>query len=160
MLSGSSFFRVFFFSSRRRHTRCALGTGVQTCALPIWSFSRSDQDHDLFFAVGGADERMRTVEAAMQRLPALRADLRGTRGRASVRGMAYMEALANARMGLSISRSDTVYLYASDRMSQLLGNGLLTFVSRRSEEHTSELQSLMRISYAVFCLKKKKHRQN
>src|SRR3546814_3959903 len=30
----------------------------------------------------------------------------------------------------------------------------------RSEEHTSELQSLMRISYAVFCLKKKKHQHN
>src|SRR3546814_10467360 len=30
-------------------------------------------------------------------------------------------------------------------------------VQRRSEEHTSELQSLMRISYAVFCLKKKKN---
>src|SRR3546814_6275063 len=30
--------------------------------------------------------------------------------------------------------------------------------SPRSEEHTSELQSLMRISYAVFCLKKKKHK--
>src|SRR3546814_8530313 len=29
----------------------------------------------------------------------------------------------------------------------------------RSEEHTSELQSIMRISYAVFCLKKKKHKQ-
>src|SRR3546814_5058867 len=29
--------------------------------------------------------------------------------------------------------------------------------AERSEEHTSELQSLMRISYAVFCLKKKKH---
>src|SRR3546814_7617426 len=27
--------RIFFFSSRRRHTRCALVTGVQTCALPI-----------------------------------------------------------------------------------------------------------------------------
>src|SRR3546814_21054020 len=27
---------MFFFSSRRRHTRCALVTGVQTCALPIW----------------------------------------------------------------------------------------------------------------------------
>src|SRR3546814_2945620 len=27
---------VFFFSSRRRHTRCALVTGVQTCALPIF----------------------------------------------------------------------------------------------------------------------------
>src|SRR3546814_5066376 len=32
--------------------------------------------------------------------------------------------------------------------------------SGRSEEHTSELQSLMRISYAVFCLKKKKHNTN
>src|SRR3546814_10119539 len=30
----------------------------------------------------------------------------------------------------------------------------------RSEEHTSELQSLLRISYAVFCLKKKKHHVN
>src|SRR3546814_10057234 len=28
-------FGFFFFSSRRRHTRCALVTGVQTCALPI-----------------------------------------------------------------------------------------------------------------------------
>src|SRR3546814_9804897 len=30
---------VFFFSSRRRHTRCALVTGVQTCALPICAFA-------------------------------------------------------------------------------------------------------------------------
>src|SRR3546814_4741141 len=34
------------------------------------------------------------------------------------------------------------------------------FNAGRSEEHTSELQSLMRISYAVFCLKKKKNRNN
>src|SRR3546814_7841639 len=33
----------------------------------------------------------------------------------------------------------------------------LTYDNLRSEEHTSELQSLMRISYAVFCLKKKKY---
>src|SRR3546814_4567285 len=35
-----------------------------------------------------------------------------------------------------------------------------THVFERSEEHTSELQSLMRISYAVFCLKKKKKKYN
>src|SRR3546814_10868743 len=38
--------------------------------------------------------------------------------------------------------------------------GRLSPVRVRSEEHTSELQSLMRISYAVFCLKKKKIHQN
>src|SRR3546814_10779301 len=36
----------------------------------------------------------------------------------------------------------------------------LRFMMKRSEEHTSELQSLMRISYAVFCLKKKKATQH
>src|SRR3546814_17807538 len=34
-------FVVFFFSSRRRHTRCALVTGVQTCALPIYAGNRA-----------------------------------------------------------------------------------------------------------------------
>src|SRR3546814_8628835 len=33
---------LFFFSSRRRHTICALVTGVQTCALPISGFDASD----------------------------------------------------------------------------------------------------------------------
>src|SRR3546814_9681296 len=47
------------------------------------------------------------------------------------------------------------------RYNQLVANlVILHNVEQRSEEHTSELQSLMRISYAVFCLKKKntKHR--
>src|SRR3546814_13605405 len=34
----SLFCYFFFFSSRRRHTRCALVTGVQTCALPIYRY--------------------------------------------------------------------------------------------------------------------------
>src|SRR3546814_5670871 len=33
---------MFFFSSRRRHTRCALVTGVQTCALPICRFDATN----------------------------------------------------------------------------------------------------------------------
>src|SRR3546814_1931119 len=41
-------------------------------------------------------------------------------------------------------------------MAARSGNGeLVASITARSEEHTSELQSLMRISYAVFCLKKK-----
>src|SRR3546814_8606157 len=40
--------------------------------------------------------------------------------------------------------------------SRFLRSGSAAALALRSEEHTSELQSLMRISYAVFCLKKKK----
>src|SRR3546814_5587903 len=49
-------------------------------------------------------------------------------------------------------------LQLATAMDAVLGLNLLTLNRadlRRSEEHTSELQSLMRISYAVFCLKKK-----
>src|SRR3546814_2515402 len=40
---------IFFFSSRRRHTRCALVTGVQTCALPI--FTKDEQFSQDFLAI-------------------------------------------------------------------------------------------------------------
>src|SRR3546814_10256991 len=46
-----------------------------------------------------------------------------------------------------------------DRIVAGAGHGGGDRVRRRSEEHTSELQSLMRISYAVFCLKKKNKEQ-
>src|SRR3546814_3970307 len=57
------------------------------------------------------------------------------------------------------------HLADSDRYSTsdgyLVGDVLyVTHATPRSEEHTSELQSLMRISYAVFCLKKKKANTN
>src|SRR3546814_9122619 len=44
--------------------------------------------------------------------------------------------------------------HAKQRLARIEADGT------RSEEHTSELQSLMRISYAVFCLKKKNKKQN
>src|SRR3546814_2042435 len=61
-------------------------------------------------------------------------------------------------MGLTHARSGTVTAFGQDTTQwppyriAALGVG---FVPERSEEHTSELQSLMRISYAVFCLKNK-----
>src|SRR3546814_9424912 len=45
------------------------------------------------------------------------------------------------------------------RWAKIAGTGPRKSRITRSEEHTSELQSLMRISYAVFCLKKKKKRK-
>src|SRR3546814_6118218 len=74
---------VFFFSSRRRHTRCALVTGVQTCALPIsfrtsaaaggGSFELLEMDLASFASVRAASE---VLKAACHWLPADRAEER------------------------------------------------------------------------------------
>src|SRR3546814_2165413 len=57
------------------------------------------------------------------------------------------EPFYNYHVGLTVQASPALDVYK--RLPTL-------YLSNRSEEHTSELQSLMRISYAVFCLKKKK----
>src|SRR3546814_6549702 len=61
---------------------------------------------------------------------------------------------AQAKMPASVTTS--MMTAESSAASRKIVNRSRAFMVRRSEEHTSELQSLMRISYAVFCLKKKK----
>src|SRR3546814_5592081 len=68
----------------------------------------------------------------------------------------------SAATSLQAGRAAVHHPPPAERLRRLLysgPNGELRVMSGRSEEHTSELQSLMRISYAVFCLKKKTKRQ-
>src|SRR3546814_7014283 len=112
----------FFFSSRRLHTRCALVTGVQTCALPIW-------------------RRRSCACRAHSRRPA--------EGRWCSSGAGCAAGPRGRRRGRPCRRTAACRSGTSRSRPPWLPR-------RSSEEHTSELQSLMRISYAVFCLKKKK----
>src|SRR3546814_16186673 len=66
----------FFFSSRRRHTRCALVTGVQTCALPISAAGAAAVPG---LAVAVVLARAGAVEAAGRAGPALRPDRQSDR---------------------------------------------------------------------------------
>src|SRR3546814_5153137 len=116
---------MFFFSSRRRHTRCALVTGVQTCALPI------------LFAV------------ALSGLTILLSGVTALRGYAD-RNMELAAQLGAYGVEPALVFNDPVAAREGlEPLTRIPG------IARRLEEHTSELQSLMRIPYAVFCLKKK-----
>src|SRR3546814_10066302 len=69
------------------------------------------------------------------------------------------EAAADDKMGaldLALDKMASQMRKAADRRRVHRGRHTPVSVGARSEEHTSELQSLMRTSYAVFCLKKKK----
>lgn len=96
-----------------------------------------DGAFDLFFA-GGAlrhqhDQRAAMLDDLTRRLPGLRLGFFGTgAGREQVFGKAYLRLIASSRMGLNINKTDDHYLYASDRLAQYLGNGLLVFTPASS----------------------------
>src|SRR3546814_10424679 len=127
---------IFFFSSRSRHTRCALVTGVQTCALPIsrgHGFARIDPE----------------IAIHMLAVRPARADRRDDR-----HPVREGERIREAGIRHYAPGAPRHGLRGADREGQLveLEVGKEPASGSRSEEHTSELQSLMRISYAVFCL--------
>src|SRR3546814_3933239 len=120
-----------------RHTRCALVTGVQTCALPI-------SEDVLVECLTGADAEDE---------PALEQQRGGGGGLSDDRRVDPNDGTGDADAHLHPLRDagDPAEHRPHERAVPL---------AARSEGHTSELQSLMRISYAVFCLKKKKNKHN
>src|SRR3546814_10099417 len=79
---------------------------------------------------------------------------------------AFFKTLGKGFSGECLDRNKGLGLYFLDRSLQIFiemterRKAYIIGGVKRSEEHTSELQSLMRISYAVFCLKKKKINNN
>src|SRR3546814_2295587 len=130
---------MFCFSSRRRHTRCALVTGVQTCALPI------------FLALTQLQQQTQTALPQKEFLQ--RIDSYADRTLSLVDGFVQ---LARAEAApLAHQRLDLVELMAQccdEFWAQAKQRDIdIHFKQHPDREHTSELQSLMRISYAVFC---------
>src|SRR3546814_7696881 len=145
----------FFCSSRGRHTRCALVTGVQTCALPIsptLPCSRKPSSTQALRHKPQASDHpwSRSIRVHMgmtqgvPRLPAL------------LIGGLESSGIPRANICQPRLQSQKSLVWIADISSETQTSDCTN--QRRSEEHTSELKSLMRISYAVFCLKKKKQK--
>src|SRR3546814_8364219 len=155
-------FMFFCFSSRRRHTRCALVTGVQTCALPISLARQSDRE-----ALGLYRGRLCLLPVGVPCLRTAWLRIHSATRREEYGARLHACAFGQPRtvVGDAAQRRDGHLEIARGRVD-VLENGYrrggdrpdaADHLGRRSEEHTSELQSLMRISYAVFCLKTKKN---
>src|SRR3546814_9456208 len=133
----------FFFSSRRRHTRCALVTGVQTCALPISWIG--------YLSTTGVYGDWQGAEVDEE------SELRGAKGRNRRRIEAEADWLAlHADHGLPVHVFRLAGIYGPGRCAlDAVRSGLARRIVRpghlfsripvRSEDHTSELQSIMRI---------------
>src|SRR3546814_8347896 len=87
----------------------------------------------------------------------LSSDLPSRRSACVIRLPRAAEAAAGAAAGQGCDGAIVEAASGGHRHAAAATAGRAPGLLRRSEEHTSELQSLMRLSYAVFCLKKKTH---
>src|SRR3546814_10348316 len=132
------FFLVFFFSSRRRHTRCALVTGVQTCALPISSRDDGTIDLRMLTTIASFDDDGREEHWLL-------AD-HGHHVRIDLRRGSLNEGCVALRFQIRGFPRCRAQLASLDRLVSLTELGRWPARNPpRSEEHTSELPSLMRI---------------
>jgi len=99
--------------------------------------------NDLFFAMshgvhrgtlkkGKIDDRELLLNRLFNKNEKIKFDFYGYRGKQPVWGNDFINVLSNSKMGLNLSRGKPIKYYSSDRLAQLMGNGLLTFIDKKT----------------------------
>src|SRR3546814_9865739 len=134
------------FSSRRRHTSCALVTGVQTCALPV-----------SFLGAGGGNFLCGEPGHAYYDSMAVEANGNLCIGTLLKGGIAIVRPDGERVGFVDLSHLDpaiTNIAFGGEAMRE----AWVTASATRTEEHTSDTQVLMRIQNDVLCFEKKKNK--
>ncbi len=111
---------------------------------------KKDCDNDLFFAMshgvhrgelkkGKKDDREIFIKNLIKKNKSITFDLYGMFNSQPVWADNFLNKVANSSMGLNLSRGKPIKYYSSDRLAQLMGNGLLTFIDRKT--HLSDFFS-------------------
>ena len=101
-------------------------------------------EKDIFYAMshgvnrgklkqGKFDERSTFLKTLIDKIYGVKYDFYGYADNEPIWGNSFYEALINCKMGLNLSRGKPTRYYTSNRISSLIGNGLLTFIDKRTE---------------------------
>ena len=98
---------------------------------------------DVFYAIshgvhrgnlklGKYDERQNFLEQLIKKTPGTKFDIYGLNKIQPIWGDSFLKAISNSRMGLNLSRGEPIKYYSSDRIAQIVGNGLLTLIDEKT----------------------------
>ena len=107
------------------------------------NFNNKNCNVDVFFALshgvhrgvlkgGKVDDRYKFLEKLVKLSTGIKYDLYGIDNRQPIWADNYFKAIANAKMGLNLSRGDPIKYYSSDRLAQIIGNGLVTLIDEKT----------------------------
>ena len=100
--------------------------------------------NDVFFAIshgvhrgilkkGKFDKREKFIDQLIKKTPNIKYDLYGLKNVQPIWADNYKNAIANSKMGINLSQGKSIKYYSSDRITQLVGNGLLTFIDKKTK---------------------------
>ncbi|MDC1002972.1 glycosyltransferase, partial [Candidatus Pelagibacter sp.] len=100
--------------------------------------------NDIFYAMshgvnrgvlkgGFEDSRIKFLEKLIKKIPNIKHDFRGFKNKQPIWGNDFNNALIDCKMGLNLSRGAPTKYYTSNRIASILGNGLLTFIDKRTQ---------------------------
>ena len=101
------------------------------CSMDVF-FALSHGVHRGILKKGKHDERADFVNKLMEKTPNVKFDLYGINNIQPIWADSYFKSIANAKMGINLSRGNPIKYYSSDRITQFVGNGLLTFINDKT----------------------------
>jgi glycosyltransferase involved in cell wall biosynthesis len=112
--------------------------------IECYDVYKLNPNKDLFYAMshgvnratlksGKIDERINFLDKLTRKLENINIDFYGFKDKEPIWGNQFYQSLVNSKMGLNLSRGLPTKYYSSNRIASLMGNGLLTFVDRRTQ---------------------------
>ncbi len=99
------------------------------CSMDVF-FALSHGVHRGILKKGKYDERSDFVNRLVEVTPNVKFDLYGINNVQPIWADSFLKSISNAKMGVNLSRGNPIKYYSSDRITQLIGNGLLTFIHK------------------------------
>ena len=99
------------------------------CSMDVF-FALSHGVHRGILKKGKYDERADFVNRLVEVTPNVKFDLYGINNVQPIWADSFLKSISNAKMGVNLSRGNPIKYYSSDRITQLIGNGLLTFIHK------------------------------
>ena len=133
----------------------------------------NDCKFDLFFAMshgvhrgslksGKIDDREIFINKLIKMNENIMFDLYGMNNKQPVWGDQFINKISNSKMGLNLSRGEPIKHYSSDRLAQLIGNGLLTFIDKKTsyDDFFSEKEMIFYKNFNDLTEKIQKYKKN
>ena len=135
----------------KKHNVFYLPNPVDASFETLKNYQNKNFNNDVFFAMshgvhrgilkkGKFDERENIINRLIKLTPDLRFDIYGMNNVQPIWGTDFINKISQSKMGLNLSRGKPLKYYSSDRIAQLFGNGLLTFLDEKT--YLNELFSI------------------